>query len=337
MPVISRTLLCVAIMGSSTAALADTVWLKNGDKITGTIKVFDGGKLMIDTDYGGSIPIDMKKVKTLQSDSQLVVKQDVYKEEKPKSIQAAADGKVTLVNGTTPQTVDLASIQEIIKPKPFVTDFLWKGNIDAALDFQRADTDTDDYNLSFKTSARNGRWRHNASGEFNRETTDEVTTTNNWDLAYSLDRFVTDKFYWDGRIDYKRDQIEDLARQRTVGTGPGYQFWDDELGAFSLVGLLNRSNYLYRNNDQENFMSASLRWDYNRFLIGKTVEFFTDGEVGRPFSGVADYSLDTEAGFRYKVTSWASLNLKVERDLVSGSSNGDLNTTRYTAGLGVTW
>ena len=27
--------------------LADTVWLKNGDRLTGKIKVFDGGKLLI--------------------------------------------------------------------------------------------------------------------------------------------------------------------------------------------------------------------------------------------------------------------------------------------------
>ena len=71
-----RTLLCLAVSVASTPLLADTVWLKNGDKITGTIKLFDGGKLVIDTAYGGSIPLDMKQVKTLQSDQKLMVKQD---------------------------------------------------------------------------------------------------------------------------------------------------------------------------------------------------------------------------------------------------------------------
>lgn len=54
-------------------------------------------------------------------------------------------------------------------------------------------------------------------------------------------------------------------------------------------------------------------------------------------SGVADYSLDVEAGLRYKVTEWASLNLKAEKDVISGSSNGDVDKTRYTAGFGVAW
>lgn len=333
---ISRTLLCLAVAGTSTAALADTVWLKNGDRLTGDITVFDGGKLMLTTKYGGSIPIDMKQVKTFESAHELLVKQGKYDEQHAKTIKAADDGKVILENGEA-KTVDIASLQQLIKPKPLVTDLVWTGNVDAALDFQRAETDTDDYNVAFKTTARSGRWRHTATGEYNRETQEEVTTTDNFTLDYAVDRFITDKWFWDGRANYNRDHIEDLSRQRTLGTGPGYQFWDDELGAFSLIGLLNRTDYEYRDGTLDNFMSASVRWNYNRFLLGKTVEFFTEGELGKPLSGAANYSLSSDVGLRYKVTSWASLNVKVEKDQVAGSDSGDLNTTRYTAGLGVTW
>jgi hypothetical protein len=311
--------------------------MKNGDRLTGTIKVLDGGKLMLDSPYGGSIPLDIKQVKTLQSDQELLVKQDAYTGEKAKSLKAAGDGQVILVNGEAPKTVDLSSIKQIMKPKPVLQDLSITGNVDLALDYKRADTDTDDYNIDFKTTARHGKWRHVASGEYNRESDDQVTTTNNWDASYSLDRFITDKWFWQGALDYKRDHIEDLDRQRTVGTGPGYQFWDDELGAFSLTGLLNRQDYEYSDGEKDNFYAVSVKWDYNRYLIGKTVQLFTTGEFGRPLSNVADYSLDSAVGLRYKVTNWASLNLKAEKDQVAGSTDHDLNTTRYTAGFGVTW
>lgn len=317
--------------------LADTVWLKNGDKLTGKITVFDGGKLLIQTDYAGAVPIDWKQVKTLESDQQLLVKQDAYTGEKAKALQAAEDGKVTLANGDAPKTVELASIQQILKPKPVVEDLVWKGNIDAALDYKRAENDTDDYDVDFKTSARHGRWRHNAEGEYNREFQDDVVSTDNWRLEYSLDRFFTDKWFWQGRLNYKRDKVEDLARQRVVGTGPGYQFWDDELGAFSLGSLLNRTDYEYRDGGKDNFYSVAMKWDYNRYLIGKRVEFFTNGEVGKPLSGVAEYAYDAEMGLRYKVTDWASLNLKAEKDVIEGTEDSDLSRTRYTAGFGVTW
>lgn len=252
---LSRTLLCLAITTVSTPLLADTVWLKNGDRLTGTIKVFDGGKLLLQTEYGGAIPLDWKQVKTLQSDQPLLVKQDEHTGEVSKSLQASDDGKVVLANGDAPKTVELASIHQIIKPKPVITDLVWKGNIDAALDFQQAENDTNDYNIAFKTSARHGQWRHNAKGDYNRETTDDVVGTDNWSAEYSLDRFLTEKFFWDARVTYKRDKIEDLSRQRVVGTGPGYQLWDDELGAFKVGALLNRTDFEFSNGQKENFYS----------------------------------------------------------------------------------
>jgi outer membrane PBP1 activator LpoA protein len=88
--------------------------------------------------------------------------------------------------------------------------------------------------------------------------------------------------------------------------------------------------------EQDRFYAMSVKWDYNRYLIGKAVELFSVGEVGKPLEGVADYTLDAEVGLRYKVTDWASLNMKAEKDIVSGAE-GDLDETRYTLGFGVGW
>ncbi|KAB0787385.1 DUF481 domain-containing protein, partial [Pseudomonas aeruginosa] len=40
MLMLSRILLCLAALASSTSALADTVWMKNGDRLTGKITLF---------------------------------------------------------------------------------------------------------------------------------------------------------------------------------------------------------------------------------------------------------------------------------------------------------
>ncbi|AEF23504.1 MULTISPECIES: DUF481 domain-containing protein [Pseudomonas] len=332
----TRTLLCLGLSVAATPLMADTVWMKNGDRLTGTIRVFDGGKLMLETEYGGSIPLDWKKVATLESDRELLVKENDVTGERAKSLQAAEPGKVTLANGAAPKTVELASIKQIMKPKPLVEDFLWKGNVDVAMDYKRAERDTDDYDVDLKTQARHGKWRHNAQVDYNRELKDDVVSTDNWSTEYALDRFLDEKWFWQGRLEYKRDKIEDLARQRTVGTGPGYQFWDNELGAFSLAGLINRSDYEFANGEKENFYAISMKWDYNRYLVGKTIELFSNGEIGKPLEGAADYALDAEVGLRYKVTDWASLNMKASKDQVSGSE-GDKDETRYTLGFGVGW
>ncbi|MDP2749160.1 DUF481 domain-containing protein [Pseudomonas sp.] len=332
----SRTLLCLTLSVAATSALADTVWLKNGDRLTGKIKFYDGGKLLLETDYGGAIALDWSKIATLESDQELLIKENAIAGERAKSLQPAEPGKVILANGDAPKTVELASIKQMLKPKPLIEDFVWKGNIDASLDYKRAERDTDDYDVRLKTQARHGLWRHNGQAEYNREFRDSVVSTDNWGVEYALDRFLTEHWFWQGRLEYKRDRIEDLRRQRTVGTGPGYQFWDNELGAFSVAGLLNRTDYEYANGESDNFYAASLKWDYNRYLIGKSVELFSDGEVGKPLNNVADYTLDAAVGLRYKLTDWASLNMKAEKDLVSGSE-GELDETRYSLGFGLGW
>ncbi len=64
----------------------------------------------------------------------MLVKQDEVTGERAKSLQAAEPGKVTLVNGEAPKTVELASIEQIMQPRPLVEDFVWKGNVDVGLD-----------------------------------------------------------------------------------------------------------------------------------------------------------------------------------------------------------
>ncbi|WP_120994551.1 DUF481 domain-containing protein [Stutzerimonas urumqiensis] len=333
----ARSLFCLTLAALPLPALADTVWLKNGDRLTGKIAVLDGGKLLIETEYGGSIPIAWKQVATLESDRPLVVEfHGSPQDELSRSLSAADEGQVKLGNGSESRTVPLASISQLIHPKPLIQDFTWEGNVDVALDYKRAETNTDDYDVSFDTEAKHGLWRHNAQASYNREYQDGVTTTHNWEAEYALDRFIDEHWFWQGRLDYKRDHVEEVARQRTIGTGPGYQFWDNELGAFSLASLFNRSDYLFATGEKENFYSLAIKWDYNRYLVGKTFELFSTGELGKPLSNVADYSLDSELGLRYRVTDWASLNMKAEKDLVSGSE-GDLDETRYTIGFGVGW
>ncbi len=47
---------------------------------------------------------------------------------------------------------------------------------------------------------------------------------------------------------------------------------------------------------KENFYSVAMKWDYNRYLIGKKVEFFTNGELASHCRAWRNYALDAEMG-----------------------------------------
>jgi len=87
-----RSLLSLALAAVTTPLLADTVWLKNGDKLTGSIELFDSGKLLLKTDYAGTITLDAGKIATLESERELLIKQGDFVGERAKSLRAAGQG-----------------------------------------------------------------------------------------------------------------------------------------------------------------------------------------------------------------------------------------------------
>jgi hypothetical protein len=53
---------------------ADTVWIKNGDRIVGTIQSKNGDHLVLDTVYAGRLTIDWRQIATLETSTPIVVK-----------------------------------------------------------------------------------------------------------------------------------------------------------------------------------------------------------------------------------------------------------------------
>lgn len=315
---------------------ADTVWLKNGDRMTGRILLLDSGKLLLETDYADTITLNIKKIATLETDEPLLVKLDTFTTESSKALRPAPEGSVTLINGDTPKTIALTDIQQLMKPKPIIEDLRWKGHISFSADYKKNENDIRDYDLDINTELRHGLWRHALDTEYDYETKNEAKKTERFEASYALDRFITEKWFWKNKAKYINDHVEELRRQHTYGTGPGYQFWDNEIGAFALSGLINHNKFDFIDGDKKSFNSHTLSWDYNRYISGKSFELYSKGEFGVPFISEINYVFDSEAGVRYKVNSWAAITLKAEWDKVS-SQYGDLNDRRYLIGVGVGW
>lgn len=320
----------------SIAVQADTVWLKNGDRLTGRIVLLDSGKLLLETNYAGTITLKINKVATLESEQPLLVKRDTFTSESSLALRPAQEGYVRLLNGGPEQAVALADIEQLMVPRPFIEDLRWKGTVSLSADYKRKDNSSDDYGLDVSSELRHGLWRHALDTEYDYETKNNAKKTERFEATYDLDRFITERWFWKNKAKYSNDHLEELRRQHIYGTGPGFQFWDNELGGLALSTLLNHNKLKFDSGEQQSFNSTTLSWNYNRYLGGKAVELYTKGEFGSPFIGDIDYVLDSEAGLRYKVNSWAALTLKAELEKVS-SQYGDLNDRRYMIGVGVGW
>lgn len=329
-----RTLLCSLIVALAVPVWADTVWLDNGDRLSGEIVLLDGGKLVLKTKYAGQVLIAWKDIETLRSDKPLLIRRQGLDSEFSNQLEAAGSGLVRVVGENT-QTVPLASISRLVPPRPVLQDRLWEGNLDAKLDMERDEDETNEWKVKGNTRMEHGRWRHVLNGELERETKNGNKVDDNWQLEYDLDRFITDHWFWRSGVEQQEDEFEDINRQRIIGTGPGYRFWDNELGRFDLVSQVNRVRFETQTADLE-FDSYSLEWDYKRLLWGTRVEFYSTAELQLPAIDDVDYAFDSEMGLRYRLNDWARLSLLYELDQVRALGQVS-SERRYLLGLGVGW
>lgn len=315
-------------------AHADTVWLHNGDRLSGEILLLDGGKLALKTSYAGRVLIDWKDIGTLSSDKPLMLRRSGLDSESSQQLQAAGPGQVTVISAGS-ETVALTSISRLVPPRPVLKDRLWEGNLDAKLDLERNEDNTDEFKIKGDTRLEHGRWRHVLKGQLEHETENSEETEDNWELEYDLDRFFTDHWFWRTGYEQEEDQFEDINRQRILGAGPGYRFWDDELGRFDLIGQVNHVR-LDASVGDFNFDTWSLEWDYKRKLWGTRLEFYSTAELQVPQIDEIDYVLDSEFGLRYRLSDWARLSLLYELDQLRGLGD-TYSEQRYLIGLGVGW
>ena len=336
--VLPRLALGLTLLLSSLIARADTVWLDNGDQLSGNIIMLDSGTLLLQTTHAGTVRIDSSKIKTLHSEQKMRIRIERFGATIIDRLQPGDDGYVSLASQPQQQILIKDLHQALAERKTSLQrNLVWSGNITLGADFKRRDSDSDDYDLDIDTRLRYGLWRHGLKLEYDYETKDGDTKTDKLAAGYAIDRFFSERWFWKGKYEYDKARLEDLYRQTSYATGAGFQFWANELGAVAGALLYTHSQLYYHSDGKQSVNSSSLLLDYRRFIFAKTLELFGKGEFNLPASGDANYMIDAEAGLRYRLNSWANLRLRVEWYRISNYQNENLNDRRYLLGVGVNW
>ncbi|MGY2437148.1 hypothetical protein ACW4FQ_28815, partial [Escherichia coli] len=89
-----RVLIALFLFTLAAPLWADTVWLDNGDRLSGEIILLDGGKLALKAKYAGQVLIDWKDIDTLSSDKPLLVRRSGFDNERSERLAAAGAGMV---------------------------------------------------------------------------------------------------------------------------------------------------------------------------------------------------------------------------------------------------
>lgn len=234
----------------ASAALADQVTLKNGDRLTGTIVKSDTKTLLLKTDFAGDVNLQWDAVTSIVSSQTLhlalkdgqtivgmVTTNDGKLEVATKETGPVAASKDAIV-GVRNDAEQKAYDDQIDRLRhPHLTDF-WSGLLDTGLSLTRGNSQSLTYNLSGKAARVTERDKISvySTAIYTDSTVNGINSTTAHAIRGGIrgDLNLSDKLFIFGFTDFEYDQFQDLDLRNVLGGGLGYHVINTKATTFDV-------------------------------------------------------------------------------------------------------
>ena len=258
-------------------ALADTLVLTNGDRITGTfVEIEDGIVSFTPESADKTLSYPLTLVAQLRTDDIIQVLMEDGTEVRGRAVEGE-DGEIRLDSEqfTDPVSFPVTSIQRGTGPDtPVRQPVRSTGNISLGARVTDGNTRSQTYSGTADASVRTDVNRIRFAADFNRSEEGGEETVDNASGSVRYDHFVSDRFYLNSNASLARDRFRELRLRSTVGVGLGYQFFEfptRNLSAELGVSYVNEDRYV-----AENESNPAGRWglDYEERFAGNGIRLF---------------------------------------------------------------
>ena len=281
-----------------TQALADEVWLKNGDRITGKIGSLEKKILTVDTSYAGKLAIEWEEVARIRTDEPVTT---VFAEKSTlRGVISPGDGGwATIKPGDMgePVTVELSRIKAI-NPKPPEPALKTKIRINAGANFTSGNTDTENIYGDGELGARTEKNRYTLTAAYKRSEDSKVKTADSVIGAMKYDHFIRKKVYLFTVAEGERDPFKDLDLRSSLGVGAGYQFYETEFTTMQIEAGASYVNEDYTVSSDNNYTAGRWSFKFDRYLFKKALQFFHNHTGLQSFEDSKDLVIYTQTGLR---------------------------------------
>lgn len=316
------------------AVQADTIVLKNGDRLTGTVDSVSGGYVLLQTEYAGRVTIKTDAVAQISTEASFNVRTEAGR----RSGQFAVQGdQQVLVSDAGSAPVALTAIRTAGQSNLKITQLgsEWSSRADLSAIISTGNSDTESYNTLIESIRKHDNVQHSVSLLLSNEAAEAEATKDQLDLDYGYRRFISEKWYASGNAEYFQDRLKDIDARITAGIGMGYQFWDNSFGALSTdLGV----SYVQEDLDGDQQGNPAARWglEYRRSLLAKKMEFFHKQSVLIIPDADRGEVIATSTGLRYalnaRIDTTARVDMNHETEPAEGNSKTDVT---YTLGVGI--
>jgi hypothetical protein len=217
----------VLLMALGNSATADEMYLKNGSVLVGSLVSAENDLVVFDTPFAGKISVKEENVARVVTDSTVTLKMDDGRILRDRLIDTA-EGQLVASGGGEPDIRFATTDIELINPEPWQLGdgYKWSGDVSAALETERGNSDTDEWDFAGKSIWRSltDRYTIRYLQEIDKNNNDK--TTDDWFGQMKYDRFFQGhtENYWGVSARFEYDRFQDLDLRTTVGPYLGRRF-----------------------------------------------------------------------------------------------------------------
>ena len=349
-PVRASLLAAIILVLTSSSLLADTVVLKNGDRLTGTAVKLDGGKLTFKTPYADPIAIAWDQVTGLTTTQPLVLPTPKGNLEVTGVERSSSGIIVTTTAG--PSTLDAATVTILRSPadqKTFEASLhpnwghAWAGAANVRLALARGNSETATFGAGV-TAARTTRtdktslYFDTLYSENSNSTPSTSANTTGGGIRY--DHNLKPRIFVFGTGDFLADALQDLELRSTVGGGFGWHAAKSPKQTFDVLGGLVWTHENYSSTTAvaattNSFAALDLGEQYTRKL-GANSLFTEQAYIYPDLSTLSQYQFTLNSTFSTKLVKMFTWNTTVSDNYTSFPPTGTLsNDFILTTGLGI--
>jgi len=256
-----ETFTWIALLGLSSAAFADQVTLKNGDRLTGTVVKSDGKTLVLHTDAGGDITLKFDAIQDIKTDQELHVSLKGGKT--AVGPVTAADGKIDVVTKTSgtveASTTDVTVIRNDAEETAFEKSqnpglkHGWTGGTNVGFSVARGNSQTENLALAFNAAHPTAKDKITlyANSIYTKNdlapTGTSSTVANLVQGGLRYDRNVNPRLFAFGAADFMSNALQFLDLRAVYTGGFGFHAIKSDATTLNFLGGVNYTHETYSN------------------------------------------------------------------------------------------
>ncbi len=326
------------MLGNS--ALADTVNLDNGDRLSGEVIKMADGVLVFKATYAGEIEIPWDAVVSLTTDTPITA-QLVNDSQITGQAVFSENGEIQISGDDVLKSVafDVENVTAINPPtaEELAPKTKYSSNFNVGITAATGNADTQQYHFDGEFNARGEQDRYAIGVDFNRGEEDGETIVDNWTVYTNYDYFLSEKVFWNNTITLQQNDLQELNLRTSVSSGIGYQFHDtDDLRLSATIGIGYLSeNFEIAPSEQTIAGRWGIKYEHQWF---DWLRFFHDQEGLVSVEDTNDFVIRSRTGFRYPISKrfsgTAQINFNYDNSPSPGTEKEDLI---YILSLGYLW